>query len=925
MKRLILLIFSFLFSIQNTFALSSLKTNTIYQIAQPTSCITANFSSTGNSSWKTISLKLINNCSQAVDFQNAAITFTNASALNTPFWGDFSPLSYPDNTLQITSQTQAGGSFLATLNLHFPTSTGSNSILPKGSSITIIYGAPTADYVANSVKVYLQTSPATGAITLTNTSLKPANVSQPYALVNITLNGQPISSAQVPWSGRQTISGIAAGTYVISPLSVTDSNGVVYQGSASPSTVTVTANSTVLSSISYAAQANTGAINIKLQALPSQLSGYTATPTVTLTRADNHSSTTAAVKWNATTTVNQLVSGVSYTFSTPAISYNGYNCIPSFTPTSATAAASAPTVQLAYSCTVVTQTPVTLKINGLPASVTSITVTLTPTDGSNPVKKTIPLVNGSGSTVLNLPLGAIYTVSTNSISGYSVNFNPQPLTTSVNSSETITFSAGKIAVPGWPAYLAMGAVTDDSPATKLSLESRPIDTIFKYAGLGGNGDPGQIIYPIFDLQTVEQAQALTTYYQQHNIANRVIPTMVIYTAQMSGGATFTDFEYDNLVMHYINLIMESQKLQSYKTPQMPYPASIILNPDLLGMMQQGNLMSQANAAISQVPLAKALATAICFATSTIDTTYGSGLNYEQLFAAIRSKTTDNWSAMSIWDTYKIQYFNNCTANPTVPSSITIPSFTNDFPGWAESTNWLIRQFAPNVTFGWQVNLWGVGSSNWVHQNYDATTLKTTISDPTAALIKATKTYASPYTPDFIVFDKYEMDAIPSATGIGYLFNARDWTNVLNYVKNISEALGNMPVMLWQIPGGHLQQQSNDVDPRNNHASTEPDFFFGDSYNPLTNLRNYIANTTLPTGIYGTSSIINYLQMDPSGTTNLYNWQTNNLQQAANSHVFSILWGGGNTTSVSSFPSDDGGWLASKIINYYKNPINLSLK
>lgn len=65
-------------------------------------------------------------------------------------------------------------------------------------------------------------------------------------------------------------------------------------------------------------------------------------------------------------------------------------------------------------------------------------------------------------------------------------------------------------------------------------------------------------------------------------------------------------------------------------------------------------------------------------------------------------------------------------------------------------------------------------------------------------------------------------------------------------------------------------------------------------------------------------------MDAHGG-NTYVWQTNNLQQAASSNVFAILWGGGNTTSVGSFPSDDGGWLANKINNYYKNPVNLSLR
>ena len=37
-----------------------------------------------------------------------------------------------------------------------------------------------------------------------------------------------------------------------------------------------------------------------------------------------------------------------------------------------------------------------------------------------------------------------------------------------------------------------------------------------------------------------------------------------------------------------------------------------------------------------------------------------------------------------------------------------------------------------------------------------------------------------------------------------------------------------------------------------------------------------------------------------------------------------LWGGGNTTNVvKNFSNtDDHGWLAGKIINYYKHPVNI---
>ncbi|AUH73803.1 glycosyl hydrolase family 18 protein [Legionella sainthelensi] len=488
------------FSMGMSLILSNSMAQTSIVVPQPTTCVTAHFSSTGNSNWQTVSLKLTNNCSQGVDFQNSAITFSNASNLNTTFWGNFSPLSYPINTLQITSQPQASGNYLSSLSLQFPNNyPGANSILPQGSSFTIIYGEPAADYVANSVHVYLNSPVATGTINLVNTSAQPANVAQPYALVNVTLNGQTVGTAQVPWSGQQTISNLAAGTYAISPSNVTDSNGVAYQGTANPTSVTVSAHSTVSSNLSYAAVPASGAINMQLSALPSQLSGYTDIPSVTLTRVDNHSATTVSVNWNATTVVKQLVSGVGYNFSTPVISYNGYNCAPIFTPTTATAAVSAPTVQLTYTCTQVAQDNIPVSISGVPSSVSSINVTFTPAGNAAPVSETIALTNGAGSGSVKLIDGAIYKVSATSVSGYTVSYSPQPLTASSTSSEAITYTQstsgnkGRIIayLPGWK-----------TPPPATDLANAGYTHVLVAFGVFSTTIPGQIT-PAFD--TVSQA------------------------------------------------------------------------------------------------------------------------------------------------------------------------------------------------------------------------------------------------------------------------------------------------------------------------------------------------------------------------------------------------------------------------------------
>ncbi|KTC80293.1 chitinase [Legionella cherrii] len=502
MKKIGLLV-GFLFFLNDGFA----KTPII--APQPTSCITGSFSSTGTSSWQTVSLKITNNCNQTVDFQNSTITFSNGSNLNTSFWGNFSPLSYPVNTLQITSQPQSG-TYLSSLSLQFPTYQGANSKLPKGSSFTIIYGEPTADYIANSVSVYLNSPVSTGTINLINATAKPANVTQTYALVNLTLNGQTVS-AQVPWSGQQQISGLAAGTYTVSPTNITDSNGVVYQGVANPASLTVSAGTNVSSTINYAAMQTTGNININLAALPSQLSGYTGNPTVTLTRMDTQSSTNAQVSWSTINVISQLSNGVSYAFSTPVITYNGYNCTPTFTPTSAVAAVTAPTVQLSYNCVQVAQDSIPVTITGAPAALSSINVTFTPSGNGTPVNETISLSNGTGTAHVSLTDGMVYTVSATSVNGYAVTYAPQPLTASSSATETITYTqntttGGRIIgyLPGW-----------ETPPSATALANAGYTHILVAFGVFSTTNPGQIT-SAFDTVSASYIQSL------HNAGIKVL-------------------------------------------------------------------------------------------------------------------------------------------------------------------------------------------------------------------------------------------------------------------------------------------------------------------------------------------------------------------------------------------------------------------
>ncbi|HAT8591185.1 TPA: hypothetical protein F7Z63_04245 [Legionella pneumophila] len=473
-------------------------------IAQPATCVNSLFTATGNQHWKSIILKLTNNCNQAVDFQNSTISFQTAEALNTSFWGDFSPLSYPDNALNISSQPQSGGNYLATLNLHFPSYPGANSKLPVGSSISIKYGATTDSHIEGTANVYLSTTVESGSIQLINVAAKPANVSQGYALVHVTMNGQSVSDVQLPWETSKTLSGLALGNYAISAETVTDSNGNLYLGQANPSMVSVIANETTSSTINYARVQETGKIKIHVQNLPGELNNYNENPIVLLTQSQSGNSRSQPVVWGNTTTVAELKEGSSYQFSTPAIQYNDYNCWPTFTPSSLVASATnVPTTNLTYQCIQVVKDTVTLSVSGAPASLASLKIILTPNDGSQTIEQTVDLANGVGSSAIYLTDGVIYTLSSEAVPGYTVQFSPQPLTATANATVNIALSQvttekGRIIgyIPGWK-----------TPPTAQELASAGYTHVMIAFGVFSTNTPG-VIVPAFETITKEYIQSL---------------------------------------------------------------------------------------------------------------------------------------------------------------------------------------------------------------------------------------------------------------------------------------------------------------------------------------------------------------------------------------------------------------------------------
>jgi hypothetical protein len=242
----------------------------------------------------------------------------------------------------------------------------------------------------------------------------------------------------------------------------------------------------------------------------------------------------------------------------------------------------------------------------------------------------------------------------------------------------------------------------------------------------------------------------------------------------------------------------------------------------------------------------------------------------------------------------------------------------------------------------------VGSGYWLHADLTNDAIAGIYSRPLAAWLNknapsTVRSGALGASPDYFVFDRYETDDSAGA-GEATLYNARSWDNYLEAVRQVSTKFAGIPTMLWQIPGSHIPY-AGEANPElyNNTPgqyvfSTAPVYFFGDR-KLQADLGNIIAGSGSTTNsevgnypmncgatAYNCASGSDYRQylLAYKGQPDNFDWGKNNKKlkfAAGKAHVFAILWGGGNTTSViKNFSNtDDHGWLAGKIIDYYKKP------
>lgn len=445
---------------------------------------------------------------------------------------------------------------------------------------------------------------------------------------------------------------------------------------------------------------------------------------------------------------------------------------------------------------------------------------------------------------------------------------------------TLCFEKGVVLqVRGWPDYVAHGGVTVNAADTATLYRDVPVSALFKYDGFDGGGDPipakemdlNSDGFLDYDLLPIHKTVPLVRQIEKE-AGRSVMPVMVVYTANASGGSAVSDLQdSQKLRNHFGNFITQCMAAQSYKDDAHPVPATFVLNPDFLGAMQQEPYGYTAVRQKNSVPVNAQLAVAV------------------KALAPV------------------LKY-----------SAPALPTFSDDLYGYIQAINYLVHQFAPDVAFGWQTNVWSTGTADWVlREGADPQAQGKQIAD----FINELGVYSGNYAPDFIAFDKFERDCFSPDALAHYGWNATCWLNYLGMVKQAAKDL-NKPAMLWQIPGGHMPTAEEGTTMiSENHFASGGTFFMGDKRigTNVEAITGTLKNTAINQGTYGAATAGDFLRKDKG-----YDWGQMQALNLPDYNVFSILWGGGSTVSITTIHSngEDGGWLAEKMREYYGAPRRL---
>lgn len=474
---------------------------------------------------------------------------------------------------------------------------------------------------------------------------------------------------------------------------------------------------------------------------------------------------------------------------------------------------------------------------------------------------------------------------------YYIDVAPQTLSVEKNTALTlaVTITEGaNLHVKGFPDFLSFGGCANMSPSNVDDLAEARISSLFKYSGDDGMGDASAYLDPAKEPTTkiIQMARDVAA-----KTGDSVLPVMVSYTCNLSLG------DVENIIddperhqFSFANFIQALQMAQAMKDDEHPVPAGFIVNPDYLGECQKYGFSPDYAIPVRQ-PLAKALA--------------------------------------------------HHGVDIAVPASI-----TDTLKGYIKGVNWLVRVVAPDVVLGWQVNLWSVGGSQWVYNDFtyddvfdavDGTKKKMTINPTLAG--KLTAEYALlvgvfediEYTTangvaavakgaDFMAADRYEADDFTArAYKNGYCYSPFEWDRTFDFCAALSRYL-RQPVLPWQVPASRLATVSEPVG-----ALEEKFWGTGGSY-----LMGHAEIGSAVEAINADLLDIEFIDVhasmmgkNPRELFQRHEWDFTEPRYVdfPSRGIFHVQVGGGATTGVvSAVNNNSSRWMRAKLAAYRDNPL-----
>ncbi|MFC0397720.1 hypothetical protein [Paraburkholderia rhizosphaerae] len=420
-------------------------------------------------------------------------------------------------------------------------------------------------------------------------------------------------------------------------------------------------------------------------------------------------------------------------------------------------------------------------------------------------------------------------------------------------------ASANLNVPGFPPYLSFGGCADLTPGNQADFVSARASSVFKYAGNDGAGDPNTYLTnDPATTTTINLARSIETALG----GQPVLPVMISYTCNLSLGNTPGMLANADQHAHsFANLILTLNTANTAIDGAHPVPTGIIVNPDFISACQQGGI-----SASYAMPVRTPLQTAL-----------------------------DHWAV-----------------DVPIPSSI-----TEDVTGYVAAVNWLFYTVAPKIVFGWQVNLWGVGRSEWIYEDADPLD----IAQQTAAYIDNLAVYHGPWQPHFLAIDRYEADDFTQRAYVnGYCYGPREWDRYFDFCQGLSRAL-KLPVMPWQIPASRTPNTGDlvNADFDSQHWGTGGSCILGDPAigADYHNVHPAILALQFPsafTADMGATAEDMFIRSEPFDISRPV------YSDFPLRGIFAVLLGGGSTTGIISTVGNPEPWTRNKLNAYMDDPI-----